>query len=162
MTKSTYRKKCTNWLSKPDKKKIAKYNNTDVDICMACGVKCTTDRAHIVPLSYGGSNEIPNLNLLCKPCHAESENLFDREYEMWITLKKEFYTNGAYNFPFGNDAKCRFLILDRIIRSAKNTPSTLNIKIPEKGFFYDKNPLSIFLVLNDDIWPFVRGDEING
>tara|TARA_R100001443_G_scaffold57258_1_gene68066 strand:- start:213 stop:698 length:486 start_codon:yes stop_codon:yes gene_type:complete len=159
MTKSTYRKKCIKGISKPDKKKIAKHYNTDVNVCMACGVLATTDRAHIVPLQCGGSNEIYNLNLLCKPCHAESENLFGREYEMWITLKNEFYTHGAYNFPFGNDAKCRFLILDRIIRSAKNAPSTLNIKIPEEGFFYDKNPLTIYIWLNNDIWPFNSKEE---
>ena len=48
------------------------------DYCFACGFtngESKTERAHIVPLSLGGSNECRNLHLLCGRCHIDSEML---------------------------------------------------------------------------------------
>ena len=66
------------------KKDLERYN-----ICFACGMESdyNLDRAHIVPLMYGGTNECDNLHLLCKMCHRDSEYMDDDnavEYYEWF------------------------------------------------------------------------------
>lgn len=40
------------------------------DICPSCGRSCVPEVDHIVPLSRGGSNDISNLQPLCKSCNC--------------------------------------------------------------------------------------------
>ena len=59
------------------------------NLCFACGMEFdhNLDRAHIVPLMYGGTNECTNLHLLCGSCHKESEYMDDDngiEYYKWF------------------------------------------------------------------------------
>ena len=155
MTNSTYRKRCILGIAKPDKRKIAKHYGVCQMTCMACGVEdIQTDRAHIMPLNQDGTNELENLHLLCKVCHAESEKLWGKEYEVWITLKKEFYTKGAYSAVNCVDAFNRFLLLDFIIRSAKKGSSALfedKWKIPKEDALQDVLPFSMWRFLNKDL-----------
>jgi len=52
--------------------------------CFACGNHVGVERAHILALTEGGGNEVENLHLLCKGCHAESENLSGKSYWKWL------------------------------------------------------------------------------
>tara|TARA_R110002012_G_scaffold310749_1_gene519226 strand:- start:29 stop:517 length:489 start_codon:yes stop_codon:yes gene_type:complete len=149
-------KRCVKGFAKPASNKIAKHYGVERYDCMACGVEgVQVDAAHIRPLQYNGSNEIENIHLLCRPCHAESENLWGKEYEIWLELKKEFYSKGAYNAVYCLDAFNRFLILDRIIRSAKNEPYILfdeNYTLPEED--------SLNKVMCFDMWAKLNGDLV--
>lgn len=58
-------------------------NGSDPD-CFACGNNVGIERAHILPIVEGGGNEVENLHLLCKGCHAESENLSGKPYWNWL------------------------------------------------------------------------------
>ena len=149
------RRRCAKGLSKPDKKRIAKHYDVERYDCMACGIEdVQIDGAHIQPLQYGGSNEIENIHLLCKPCHAESENLWGKEYEIWLKLKNEFYSKGAYNAVYCLDAYNRFLILDRIIRSAKKKPIVLldeNYTLPKEDALDKVMYLDMWMELNRDL-----------
>tara|TARA_R110000824_G_scaffold336614_1_gene523135 strand:- start:1087 stop:1566 length:480 start_codon:yes stop_codon:yes gene_type:complete len=157
---STYRKKCVKGISKPDKNRIAKYWNADMRNCMACGIEnVRTDRAHIIPLQYNGTNELENIHLLCNPCHAESENLMDKEYDMWIKLKNEMYSKGAYSSVNCIDGYNRFLILDRIIRSGKRGAYTLNISIPEEDALEIISPMEMWFFINSDLLEGIKNDN---
>lgn len=48
------------------KELCAKYDNR----CLRCGKKKPLTVDHVVPLSQGGSNDISNLQPLCKPCNS--------------------------------------------------------------------------------------------
>jgi len=148
-------KKCSKGFNKPAKDKIAKHYGVERYACMACGVEdVIVDGAHIQPLQHDGSNEIENIHLLCKPCHAESENLWGKEYEIWLELKKEFYSKGAYNAVYCLDAFNRFLILDRIIRSAKNAAYVLfdeNYTLPEEDSLDKVHCFDMWAKLNSDL-----------
>jgi hypothetical protein len=66
----------------------------EADYCFACGFtngESKTERAHIVALSTGGTNECENLHLLCGRCHIDSELLgspsddpFQAKYWRWL------------------------------------------------------------------------------
>ena len=60
----------------------------DFDTCFACGFHLKVERAHIVAVSDGGTNDCENIHLLCPNCHLESENLNEKYY--WIWLKNSF------------------------------------------------------------------------
>ena len=148
-------KRCVKGLAKPDKNRIAKHYDVKRYDCMACRVKdVVVDGAHILPLQYGGSNEIENIHLLCKPCHAESENLWGKEYSLWFELKNEFYSKGAYNSIYSLDAYNRFLILDRLIRSAKKQADILfkeSVVLPKIGDLDKVMGLNMWMTLNKDL-----------
>lgn len=55
--------------------------------CFACGRTGILDRAHIVPRHKGGSDELSNLHLLCKSCHAESDLFHGRQYWRWFRFQ---------------------------------------------------------------------------
>ena len=68
---------------------IDKLEKIDVDIsyvgeCFACGIGWKLERAHIKPISDGGTNELANLHILCPGCHAESEFLWGGAYWNWL------------------------------------------------------------------------------
>jgi CRISPR/Cas system Type II protein with McrA/HNH and RuvC-like nuclease domain len=46
----------------------------DGEKCIYCGSTHKIEVDHIVPLSYGGSNEIENLQLACKRCNFEKRD----------------------------------------------------------------------------------------
>lgn len=54
--------------------------------CFACGIFHTLQRAHIVPVTEGGSNTVDNIHLLCKGCHALSEG--NKKYWTWLTYMR--------------------------------------------------------------------------
>jgi len=54
--------------------------------CFACGIFHTLQRAHIVPLSQGGTNTLDNIHLLCKGCHSLSEG--NKKYWNWLTYMR--------------------------------------------------------------------------
>lgn len=55
--------------------------------CFACGRAGVLDRAHIVPRHKGGSDDLSNLHLLCKSCHAESDLFHGRQYWRWFRFQ---------------------------------------------------------------------------
>lgn len=42
--------------------------------CRACGVRRFLTIDHVVPLSRGGTNDIDNLQTLCKPCNSSKKD----------------------------------------------------------------------------------------
>ena len=69
-----------------------------VKACFACGWFLDTQRAHIVPDSQGGNNTESNLHILCRNCHADSENLWGGLYWRWLinTHKKQYHDDIYY------------------------------------------------------------------
>lgn len=76
----------------PSKKKIWQYwidngiqrglddtrydNACDFNVCVCCGRESSKlERAHIIPHSLGGSNDVSNYILLCNKCHRESPDI---------------------------------------------------------------------------------------
>lgn len=47
--------------------------------CLGCGRKTKLEVDHVVPLTHGGSNDITNLQPLCRSCNA-SKNAKDTDY----------------------------------------------------------------------------------
>ena len=158
MNNDPTKKTCSKGIKKPHKDKIAKFHNVDRYTCMACGVEdVIVDAAHIIALQNDGSNEMENLHLLCKVCHVESEYLEEGEYNLWMELKREFYTKGAYSSTYGLDAYNRFLILDRLIRSAKPNRKGFVITIfKENGKLPEEDALSRISCF--DFWNLLNGD----
>ena len=79
--------------------------------CWRCGCKKHLQRCHIVPESLGGKDEVSNLVLLCKRCHADGPNVSDPEI-MWDWIRAygvSFYDtfwsilgSKEYRFIYGN------------------------------------------------------------
>lgn len=70
-------------------------------LCFACGRTDALQRAHILPRSYGGTDEAFNLHMLCPKCHVESENLLGIEYWRWFKSKPSEVTrwrNAAFQY----------------------------------------------------------------
>ena len=63
--------------------------------CMACGVKGSIDRAHIVSKCNKGSFQPSNIHALCQICHKLSEHLESYDYWLWISLKSKLYSYGT-------------------------------------------------------------------
>jgi len=105
-------------VSVPSKWKIAQYWNEsrrrsdfaphlvlDEPCCFACGwfserwrqatpqaswQRAGLERAHIVPRSLGGPDDVSNLLLLCRPCHRESPDWVDPEQmARWTATREE-------------------------------------------------------------------------
>ena len=128
-----FRTKDKNGKSKPDKRKIAKHWEVPTNTCMACGVVAhQIDRAHIIALQNGGTNDVSNFHLLCTVCHGESENLIDKSYEQCLALKNICYEGGkinpvpaltwqiSYGLRFNMvEPPCSLKMLDTIIHSGK-------------------------------------------
>lgn len=95
------------WANSPDRPTFAPMLEALTDpCCFACGwhserwehpptpysrwKRATLDRAHIVPSSLGGSDNLDNLILLCSPCHVESPDWADpSEMARWISDRPE-------------------------------------------------------------------------
>ena len=52
--------------------------------CFACGSQLKVERAHITALIDDGNNDVDNLHLLCRSCHADSDVFNGDEYMDWF------------------------------------------------------------------------------
>ena len=75
----------------PSRKKIFEYwygkldNVADADSCFKCAFNIgVPDRAHIISVFDGGSDDVSNLHLLCSNCHKESEVWSGEMYDLWF------------------------------------------------------------------------------
>lgn len=75
---------------------LSKYLHTEENkCCYACGSTSNLERAHILAKVSGGSDYASNFHILCRLCHAESENLDGADYWIWFCLKSHFYQKGS-------------------------------------------------------------------
>jgi len=98
------------WYEGPLAKMFQPY--IDTDFCMACGIKTTTDRAHILAQSEKGSHQFNNIHLLCKDCHGESEMMEGFHYWAWLMVKRELYEEGyftPYEMDYAIDEKDKLI-----------------------------------------------------
>lgn len=92
------------WAQRPERRTFAPHLDLGEPCCFACGwyserwddhtapetswEHASLERAHIVPDSLGGSADVGNIILLCKPCHAESPDWADpSEMARWIAAR---------------------------------------------------------------------------
>lgn len=47
-------------------------------LCVACKAAPATEVDHILPLRRGGTNDLTNLQTLCKSCHSRKTAFYDR------------------------------------------------------------------------------------
>ena len=85
----------------PSRKKIFEYwqhklSNAKTDnTCFKCsatsifGDSVMVDRAHILAVCEGGSDDVSNIHLLCRGCHKDSEAHSGDEYRLWIDSKNK-------------------------------------------------------------------------
>jgi hypothetical protein len=86
----------------PSRKKIFEYwqdkldNVYDDNSCFKCGFGgeeydyAMVDRAHILSVFDGGTDDVENIHLLCSNCHKKSEPYSGRIYYDWLKAKSEF------------------------------------------------------------------------
>lgn len=63
----------------PSYSELSKMNN-NWEVWNLPSAKLCYQRAHIIPHSGGGSNELSNYFLLCRQCHQESPDMMNSEY----------------------------------------------------------------------------------
>lgn len=65
----------------------------DFPTCFVCGRNGRLDRAHLVPRSLGGGDEVGNVVLLCRRCHSKAPNIATSKDIMlkWIEEEGEKY-----------------------------------------------------------------------
>lgn len=84
----------------PSRKEIFNFWNGKIksvvndNTCFKCGVTSIlgkdiiiVDRAHILAVCEGGSDDLDNLHLLCRRCHRDSEVYSGKEYNLWFLSK---------------------------------------------------------------------------
>lgn len=59
------------WKSSEWRIQVRRVRDRDGNKCVRCGVDCDLQTDHIVPLSKMGSNEMSNLQTLCRNCHED-------------------------------------------------------------------------------------------
>lgn len=70
--------------SRPPVRAIADYLGLDEPICLICW-QTPVERAHVVPASLGGSNDVRNFALLCPRHHREAPDVADAEaFWSWV------------------------------------------------------------------------------
>ncbi|MFF9674517.1 HNH endonuclease [Streptomyces eurythermus] len=70
--------------SRPSLRAIADYLGLDEPICLICW-QAPVERAHVVPDSLGGSNDVRNFALLCPRHHREAPDVADAEaFWSWV------------------------------------------------------------------------------
>jgi hypothetical protein len=65
-------------------------------MCFACGTfSVKIERAHIIAICEGGSNDVSNLHLLCGSCHRNSETINNfPAYEKWFKKRGPHRSDG--------------------------------------------------------------------
>lgn len=56
------------------------------NVCLACGVPRPLTRDHIVPVSLGGTNDISNIQPLCRPCNSAKGNRTSTDHRERVLL----------------------------------------------------------------------------
>ncbi len=56
------------------------YKKDGLSMCLKCGSGQQLEIDHIVPLSWGGSNEVENLQVLCRGCNSSKSNNNANDY----------------------------------------------------------------------------------
>ncbi|MGK5543946.1 HNH endonuclease [Streptomyces sp. URMC 127] len=75
--------------SRPPVRAIADYLGLDEPVCLICWQK-PVERAHVVPESLGGSNDVRNFALLCPRHHREAPDVADAEaFWSWVDYASE-------------------------------------------------------------------------
>ncbi|MFK0292274.1 HNH endonuclease [Streptomyces sp. NPDC090442] len=70
--------------TRPSARAIADYLGLDEPICLVCW-QAPVERAHVVPESLGGSNDVRNFALLCPHHHREAPDVADAEaFWSWV------------------------------------------------------------------------------
>lgn len=59
---------------------IELYKEGEVSMCLKCGAQDRLEVDHIVPVSLGGSNDLNNLQILCRTCNASKLNKNANDY----------------------------------------------------------------------------------
>lgn len=71
LNKYTKRKLPYRYITKKEKKELLlKYKHE----CVICGSTKRLEVDHIIPVSKGGSNDVSNLQILCKTCNLKKSN----------------------------------------------------------------------------------------
>jgi hypothetical protein len=72
----------------PSSQKVFDYWSNHIDVnkdqCFKCNELRPLERAHILAVSDGGSDDCDNIHLLCKDCHSDSEFLNGTAYDIWF------------------------------------------------------------------------------
>ena len=142
----------------PSKIKIFNYwsgklkNALSDNTCFKCGIYSNdnkiniVDRAHILSVFDGGTNNLDNLHLLCKKCHTESEPYSGIEYDLWLSSE-----NNEQFF------KSLFFLIEKGIIKNEELSLCIN-KLKEiyikRNFDYDVYMLKIALENHTHIQPF--------
>ena len=81
----------------PSRKRIFEHwngindNLKNDNTCFKCGITSDNytivERAHILSVAEGGSDEVGNIHLLCNSCHKESEFFNGEMYDLWLGYK---------------------------------------------------------------------------
>ncbi|MBP2025082.1 HNH endonuclease [Peptoniphilus stercorisuis] len=80
--KTTKKEIVNYWFNKIDESNLSVDFTEAHERCWRCGYKVPLERCHIIPDSLGGEDSPENLVLLCKRCHIENPNGFDKDI-MW-------------------------------------------------------------------------------
>ena len=66
-------------------------------VCVVCGSDRDLELDHVKPLSLGGSDELENLQLLCRVCHKEKSR---RDVLLWSRIRKVKSVGSRRRFGF--------------------------------------------------------------
>lgn len=92
--------------------------------CFACGSYHRIERAHIVPLCDGGTNDVSNLHLLCAMCHIDSEMLVGDLYSAWLARMRDtsptVHDTRRYERRYGPDWMSH---MPQVIEARKSQPA---------------------------------------
>jgi formate-dependent nitrite reductase cytochrome c552 subunit len=114
----------------PSRVKIFEYWKNEFKVkndntCFKCGITSVfgdtiiVERAHILAVCDGGSDDVSNIHLLCKDCHRQSEAYDGDIYKLWLCSKnKEEF--GKSLFVLWNKDDIKNKRLDRYFNKIKS------------------------------------------
>ncbi|MCW6035593.1 HNH endonuclease [Spirulina subsalsa FACHB-351] len=59
--------------------------NRDGGCCRSCGSTQNLEVDHIIPLAKGGTNDLSNLQALCRPCNRRKKHYVDPRFKRRFT-----------------------------------------------------------------------------